>query len=94
MEHNTQPVNQAVKKLSEVAEKLLDLGKNNQLINLKTSGGRAVELVLPEGEAIFKGLMGETSFNLVLPSNVEKDNFAQNDELENAEDIACQLPTT
>ncbi len=91
MEHNTQPVNQAVKKLSEVAEKLLDLGKNNQLINLKTSGGRAVELVLPEGEAIFKGLMGETSFNLVLPSNVEKDNFAQNDELENAEDIAYEL---
>lgn len=84
--------NKALAKLADVAKKLLDLGKTNQLVNLKTSGTRAVELLIPSSTELFNALREDATFTLLLPQNVvDKKSLEKIEEHLTDEDLTYDL---
>ena len=61
------------KKLDKWAEKLLDTGKRNNLINFRDTRASTVEILLPSAETLFDKIDGTATFEVFDPKIAEED---------------------
>lgn len=75
------------KKLESWANKLLDTGKRNNLINFKDTKNGTVEIIIPNPEVLFSKVESKTSFELFDPKIIEDDDLEFQEENDNDESI-------
>ena len=61
------------KKLNKWADRLLDTGKRNNLINFKDTKNVTAEILLPEMDVLFEKLTGMTTYEVFDPQIIDRD---------------------